>query len=85
MTRHGISHGAATLVTVVVAGLLTEHFRAHMPVLARPFDRLADWLAGTGVTSLTAATLSPLLLGSMLAVIWGVAFALLTGSHKRTR
>lgn len=79
MTRHGISHGAATLVTAVTASLISGELRAALPTLARGMDdvsrtmlRLLE-LEG----SFTPQGMTSLLLASALAVIWGVVFGFL--------
>ncbi len=84
MTRHGLSHGTATLVTVVAAGLLTEHARQHLPLLARALDGVSAQIYRTGWIKIPQEALTPLLLGSLLAVLWGVAFAVITGSRSRS-
>ncbi len=77
MTRHGFSHATATLVTVVVAPVLSDLLRSSVPIAMPVADRGAVLVAGLLGTyrPLSPAALSNLLIAAVLAFVWGVAFA----------
>lgn len=77
MTRHGISHATATLITVVAAPILTEHLRQWLPAFVRFTDRLASLIVSSLELRepLTPPVVSTLLVAASLAFLWGAAFA----------
>ncbi len=84
--RHGISHGLATFVSVITAGLLTAILRSYLPFFIRIFDNVGAWLsnwmlAKTG-KQIPASQLSTAVFASLLAFCWGVAFALMNRERR---
>lgn len=74
MKRHSISHGAATLVTMVSAGLLVQVARGHLPAVVRALDSVSLFILEATGLGFPVEFLSPVLLASILALIWGLAF-----------
>lgn len=78
MTRHGLSHAGATLVTVLVAPLIVEVLRSRLPAAISFTERAAGLLLNNFTLGrhLTPTTLAVLLVAATLAFIWGLAFAI---------
>jgi len=79
--RHGLSHGLATFVTIIAAGLLVGALRLHLPFFVGLFDKVGLWLSTYlevqfGV-SFSPDILSTAVFAAMMAFVWGVAFAYL--------
>lgn len=79
--RHGISHGLATFVSVIVSGLLVAILRSYLPFFIGIFDDIGLWLsnwvfAKTG-KQIPPSQLSTAVFASLLAFVWGVAFAVI--------
>lgn len=85
MTRHGASHGAATLVSTALAGVLVDPFREIMPRLSYVMDGIA--LAIVNAFNLPYPlgpdVVSILLLATFLAFLWGVIFAVANRASRR--
>lgn len=81
MTRHGISHGGATLVSMVTAALLIGHAQKHVPLLLQRLERVAIRLKHEFSLDLEVETLSAILIASVLASLWGIAFARMNQSR----
>ena len=75
MIRHGASHGCATLVTTVVAGFIVFLLSRFTPHLLDFLGPVASRIAGVfQISVITEETLGILLLASILAGFWGIAF-----------
>ena len=83
MKKHGFSHGAAVLVSVVASSLLVGIMREHLPKV----NRLLEKFSG-GISQLifnifghrfSTTDINTVMLAMLLAIIWGMAFALI---HK---
>lgn len=74
MTKHGLSHGAATLITFVTAGLLLEEIRELMPRFSLLLQDVAFDLAEALPVPIEPNTWAVVLAASVLAVIWGILF-----------
>jgi hypothetical protein len=81
MTKHGLSHGTATLVTSVAAGLMVGELRRTLPPVAGMLDQVSrELLARVQLPSaFTVEVVTSLLVASALAVIWGAVFAVVGG------
>ena len=77
MTRHSFSHGAATLITTVAAALLVEVGRSHVPTATRALDSTSRTLLEVTQSGLSPEFVSAILLATLLALIWGLAFGIL--------
>lgn len=79
--RHGFSHGLATFVTIITAGLLVGIFRPHVPFFIGLFDKAGLWLSQFierhFAVDFSSQILSTAVLAALLAFLWGVAFAYL--------
>ena len=82
MTRHGISHGAATLVTSVAAGLIVDQVRHEVPVLSGLLLRAAYELSIRLPFHVDPQSLAVMLAATVLAVGWGMLFGMLHGRRS---
>ena len=84
IARHGISHGAATLVTGIVAALIADEIRWRMPRFSWALETLGYHISR--LFNLPPAfgfdVIGWLLLASLLAVLWGVVFGALTNRQR---
>jgi len=75
MKKHAISHGLSVLICTIASALLIDIIRQYIPVVNRfLYDLSARILYVTGLPFSTAG-FSLIMLASILAVIWGMAFA----------
>jgi len=79
MKKHGFSHGAAVLVCTISSALLVDVLRKHVPVVHDAVENFAKYLLGIFQFTNPPEHLAILLYATLLAVVWGVAFALM---HK---
>ena len=84
--RHGLSHGLATFVTILAAGLLIGVLRLHIPFFIGLFDKTGLWLSRfiereVGI-DYSPQILSTAIFAALMAFVWRVAFAYL---NRRTR
>lgn len=77
MTRHGWSHGLGTLLTVIAGGLLVDRVREHVPALRRILDIAASEAVSHLHLPFSVTTMSAVMIGSALAMCWGICFGLL--------
>ena len=79
--RHGLSHGLATFISVITAGLLIAILRPYIPFFIGIFDDvgswLSNWLLAKSGKQIPPSLLSTAVFASLLAFVWGVAFALM--------
>lgn len=75
MTRHGVSHAAATLTCTIASGLLVRQLDVHIPWVTSLVRGLARWVVTVADLSWTSAAVSRLIVAAALAFIWGMAFA----------
>ena len=83
MTRHGLSHGAATLVTSVAAGLIVDQVRHEVPALSGFLLRVAYELSLRLPFDVDPYLLAVALGATVMAVGWGMLFGLLHGRRSR--
>ena len=83
MKRHGTSHGVATLASFLSAGLLLDQLKQHAPAAFGPLDRASAWIVAKSEIPYDVRTVSQLLLATLLAAIWGMAFAILFARRDR--
>lgn len=74
MTKHGLSHAGATLVSTVAAGLLVRQLEVHLPEVSRPLEQFAHRLVVVLALPWSTEVVAQFLLASALAFVWGVAF-----------
>lgn len=74
MTKHGFSHAAGTLTSVVAAGLLVRQIDAHVPGVMGQMTHVSQWLIKVLGLSMSVSNMRQLLVAGSLAFIWGVAF-----------
>ena len=82
MTRHGFSHGAATLVTSVAAGLIVDQFRHEVPILSRLLMRTASELSLLLPFDADPYLLAVTLAASLMAIVWGMLFGFVHGRRR---
>lgn len=79
--RHGLSHGLATFVSVIAAGLLIAILRTYIPFFIGIFDDIGSWLSNWLLArigkQIPPSLLATAVLASLLAFVWGVAFAVI--------
>lgn len=79
--KHGLSHGLATFVSLITAGLLVAMLRPYIPFFIGIFDDvglwLSNWLLAKFGKQLPPSLLSTAVFASLLAFLWGVAFAVI--------
>ena len=75
MKKHGLSHGLSVLVCTIASSLMVDMLREYVPLLDRTLYDLSTKVIEISGLHLSAQALSPLILASFLAVIWGMAFA----------
>jgi len=79
--RHGLSHGLATFILVITAGLLIAILRPYIPFFIGIFDdigsSLCNWLLVKFGKQIPPSLLSTAVFASLLAFAWGVAFAVI--------
>lgn len=78
MVRHGISHAAASLVSLLTADLIGRELAAYSPAL-RSFiaDQLLPALFAVGLR-VPAQDAAGVLVVLMLGFVWGVAFRIMS-------
>lgn len=83
MKKHGFSHGAAVLVSVVASSLLVGIMREHLPKVNRLLEKFSDSISQVIFNifghRFSTTDINTVMLAILLAVIWGMAFALI---HK---
>lgn len=84
MTRHGLSHGAATLVTSVAAGLILDQVRHEVPVLSGLLMRSAYEISIRLPVEVDPYLLAISMAATVLAVGWGMLFGLLHGRRRES-
>ncbi len=79
--KHGLSHGLATFVSVLAAGLLIGILRPYVPFFIGLFDEIGAWLSRFILAQwgreIPPSLLSTAVFASLLAFLWGVAFAII--------
>lgn len=79
--RHGLSHGLATFISVITAGLLIAILRSYIPFFIGIFDDIGSWLSNWLLAKfgkqLPPSLLATAVFASLLAFAWGVAFAII--------
>ncbi len=79
MIKHGASHGCATLTTTVVAGTLVFVLNKLMPHMLDFLAPAASKMAAVlRVWFVSEDVLAIIILASILAVLWGIAFRVKT-------
>jgi hypothetical protein len=75
MKKHAASHGLSVLACTIASALLIDIIRLYIPIVNLfLYDMSARILHVTGLP-FSSAGFSLILLASILAVIWGMAFA----------
>lgn len=82
MTRHGISHAAATLTCAVASGLLVRQLDVHIPAIAIWLRGVARWFVVQFDLPWGSRTVSQFLLATALAFLWGAAFSMRGCRHR---
>lgn len=82
MTRHGFSHGAATLITSLAAGLILDQIRHDIPALSGLLLRTAYELSLLLPFYVEPQLLAVALAATVLAIGWGILFGIF---HERRR
>ena len=76
--KHGASHGLATLLSIVVGGILVSIFEEHIPVLYDIFRGLAIFFQKLIYTlfkkEVSIDNINVILIAVILSTIWGVLF-----------
>lgn len=75
MKKHSLSHGAAVLVCTLTAPLLVDIVRTHIPLIHTGITKFSVFLVHLLPLSIRTSHLSQLLYATLLAAIWGAAFA----------
>lgn len=79
--RHGLSHGLATFISVISAGLVIAILRPTIPFFIGIFDDVGSWLSNWLLAKfgkqIPTSLLSTAVFASILAFAWGVAFAII--------
>lgn len=78
MTKHGLSHGMATFVTVIAGGLLVQESHPRLALAKTRLHGLSRWLVEALDLSLEIELISSALLAGALASLWGAAFAIVS-------
>ena len=76
MTKHGVSHGSAVLVCSIASTLLVDIIRKHVPFIYGMVDKFSTFIKSTIDLKYGSENISIITYATVLAVIWGVAFAL---------
>lgn len=79
MIKHGASHGLAVLVCTITSFLLVETFRPLIPNALGWVDSFSLKIICLLQLDVQPAIISVILLGTCLAIFWGIAFKAL---HK---
>ena len=79
MKKHGASHGIAVLVCTVSSALLIDILRKYVPFVYNAVNKFSDFLINILGLSFAPKYVSIVLYASILAIFWGVGFALI---HK---
>ncbi len=75
MIKHGASHGCATLTTTVFAGIIVFLLNKLTPRVLDSLNPVANKISSyLQVWFVSEDVLGILLLASLMAVLWGVAF-----------
>ena len=76
MIKHSASHGCATLVCTVIAGIIVALSHRYLPALLDLMSPLAmPVVAVLGVVPFfTEENVKVIILAAVLALLWGVAF-----------
>ncbi len=79
--KHGLSHGLATFVSVIAAGLLIGILRQYTPFFVGLFDDVGAWLSRFILAQwgkeIPSSLLATAVFASVLAFLWGMAFAII--------
>ena len=76
MKKHGFSHAAAVLVCSVSSALLVDVARKHIPPLYDWVIRFSRYITDLVDTPISPQHFSIMIYASILAAVWGGAFAL---------
>ncbi len=77
MKKHGASHGIAVIVSTVLAALIADIVRKHVPLVYSAFNRFSQNLVDLMQLPFDSKYVSIMIFATFLATIWGVAFAFL--------
>ena len=75
MKKHGLSHGLAVLGCTISSALLVDIVRKHVPLVSDFVTRVSVALRDSFEIQYAPDHISIVLYASILAVLWGVAFA----------
>jgi putative exporter of polyketide antibiotics len=78
MKRHAASHGAAVIVCSVVGALITDVIRKYVPAAYKSVNWFSKSIVDALSISYPPEWITTLIYATILAVIWGVAFALMS-------
>ena len=78
----GFSYALATFTTTIAGEVLMSKRGAYMSPIARTLDRYSLFLIGRFNVPVSVQFLSPVLLATVFAFLWGLVFSALT---RRTR
>lgn len=79
--KHGTSHGFATLISIIVSGLLVQLFSSQIPKVYNIIEGISSKICGF-VNSMFSCNLqiefvSTIIIATVLSAIWGVIFKFL--------
>jgi hypothetical protein len=75
MIIHGSSHGLAYFICTISAALIVGLISRYVPSVLRSLEGVSSMvLAVTGINGVALVHMNILLLGGLLAFVWGAAF-----------
>ena len=75
MHKHALSHGLAVLICTIASSLLIDVIKEHIPSVNDILHYVSAWIIVLSGIQFSPRALSLLILTSILAAIWGLAFA----------
>lgn len=72
--KHGISHALAMFVCTIIAPLLAHCLKHYLPIVHEILTGIAEFLKDALNLYYPVEDITPLLLATLLAFIWGIGF-----------
>jgi hypothetical protein len=85
MKKHGSSHGLAVLICTITSGLLIHIGRDYYPQLINWLEEGSRFIVELLNIDYPSKSVSILILASVLAVIWGMAFTFMHSDKVREK
>jgi hypothetical protein len=77
MKKHAASHAGAVLICTIAGALITDVIRKHTPIVYKFVNGFSRTVVDAFSIGFAPEMVTTLLYATLLAMIWGIAFALI--------